>query len=176
MLSMLHRLIKSFLITIFVLIYLVGFSAQAIAGEANLLWQGDGGYQVRAHVIYPDEFTDKSTKIVQVTGLQTLQNLTELTVQIVDDKGQILANYNNVNNGQVKGNDFLQFRFDPINKAIKGWLDIGGAGANDYFLKGQPDASLDLFHLNEYGNEFKIDHNNGAMDIRAGFYSKGRDS
>ncbi|MBE9203930.1 hypothetical protein IQ218_11360 [Synechocystis salina LEGE 06099] len=169
MLSMFHQLVKLFLVFVFVLTAFVGFSTPAIAGEANLLWQGDGGYQVQAHVIYPDEFTDKSTKIVQVTGLQTLQNLTELTVQIVDDRGQILANYDNVDNGQAKGNDFLQFRFDPINKAIKGWLDIGGAGANDYFLKGQPDASLDLFHLDEYGNEFKIDHNNGAMDIRADF-------
>lgn len=166
---MFHQLIKSFLITSFILISFFGFSAQAIAGEATLLWQGDRGYQVQAHMIYSDEFTNKSTKIVQATGSQTLQNLNELTVKIVDNKGQILASYNNVNNGQAKENIFLQFRFDPVNKTIKGWLDIGGVGANDYFLKGQPDASLDLFHLDEYGNEFKIDHNNGTIAFRTNF-------
>ncbi len=166
MLSIFHQLVKLFLIPIFLLTAFVVFSAQAIAGEATLLWQGDGGYQVQAQVIYPDQFTNRSTKIVQVAGLQTLQNLTELTVQVIDDQGQIVASYDNVNNGQAKGNNFLQFRLDPINKTVKGWLDIGGAEANDYFLKGQPGSGLDLFHLDEYSNEFKIDHNNGAIGIK----------
>lgn len=166
MVSIFHQLVKLFLVFIFVLTVFVSFSTQAIAGEAILLWQGDGEYQVRARVVYPNEPRDKSTKIVQVAGLQTLQNLTELTVQIIDGKGQIIANYDNVNNGQVRENNFLQFRFDPISKTINGWLDIGGAEANDYFLKGQPGSSLDLFHLDAYGNEFKIDHNNGAIGIK----------
>ena len=166
MLSIFHPLVKLFLVSVFVLTAFVGFSAQAIAWEATLLWQGDGKYQVRARVVYPDETRDKPTKIVQVAGLQTLQNLTELTVEIIDDKGRIIANYDNVNNGQARENNFLQFRFDPINKTIQGWLDIGGAEANDYFLKGQPGSSLALFHLDAYGNEFKIDHNNGAIGIK----------
>jgi hypothetical protein len=169
MLSIFHPLVKLFLVFIFVLTAFVGFSAQAIAGEVTLLWQGDGEYQVRARVVYPDEFRDNSTKIVQVAGLQTLQNLTELTVQVIDSKGRTIANYDNVNNSQARENNFLQFRFDPINKTINGWLDIGGAEANDYFLKGQPGLGLDLFHLDAYGNEFKIDHNNGVIGIKTDY-------
>jgi hypothetical protein len=134
----------------------------AIAGELNLEWHGDGGYEVGAKVVYPDL---EPGIMVKVAGMQEPQNLTMLRVQVRNSNGKPLASYENVSNGHRGVNDFLQFHFDPDKKQLRGWLDIGGVGKNDYFLKGQPGSGLDLFHLDSEGKESKVDHNNGDFDF-----------
>lgn len=158
------RLFQIYLIVLFATIILAVNPSLTIAGELNLQWHGDQGYQVEAEIIYPDL---NPGKMVEVAGMQAPKNLTMLKVKIRNAKGKELVSYDNVSDGQLENNDFLQFHFDPVGKELRGWLDIGGVGKNDYFLKGQPGFNLDLFHLDNEGKESKVDHNNGDINFSA---------
>ena len=136
----------------------------ALATETQLHWQGDQGYQVRANLIYPDTFT---TGIAAIEGVGKPQQLDALTVRVYDPHGQELAVYENVVAGQSGQDDFLQLHFDVGHQQLRGWLDIGGAVQEDYFLKGQPGVGLDLFYLDAQGKETKVDHNDGQVSLVA---------
>ncbi|MEB3161473.1 MAG: hypothetical protein VKL20_08440 [Synechocystis sp.] len=139
-------------------------SPAALATETQLQWQGDQGYQVRANLIYPDTFT---TGIAAINGVGQPQHLETLLVRVYDPNGQELAVYENVAAGQSGQDNFLQLHFDVGQQQLRGWLDIGGAVGEDYFLKGQPGVGLDLFYLDAQGKETKVDHNDGQVSLVA---------
>ncbi|AIE75100.1 hypothetical protein D082_25710 [Synechocystis sp. PCC 6714] len=163
--SLFYPLFKTFLVLIITLISIIALDGKAIAGEMVVQWQGNTGYQVQAKATYPDNLHEEPGTMVEVMGRQKAKNLSKLEVTVSDAQGKILAAYNNINQDNQGENNFLQFHFDLVNQRLKGWLDIGGVGPSDYFLKGQPGASLALFRLDEYGNESKLDHNSGAIIV-----------
>jgi hypothetical protein len=131
------------------------FPATALATETQWQWQGEQGYQVQINLTYPDTVT---TGIAAIEGRGKPQNLQDLTVQVYDPSGKKLAVYDNVIAGQSGQDDFLQLHFDVAQHQLQGWLDIGGVKPGEYFLKGQPGTSLDLFYLDIQGKETKVDH------------------
>ncbi|MFM1841803.1 MAG: hypothetical protein RLZZ490_536 [Cyanobacteriota bacterium] len=143
------------------------FTPAALATETQLHWQGDQGYQVRANLTYPDTFT---TGIAAIEGVGKPQQLETVTVRIYDPSGEEVAVYENVAAGRSRQDDFLQLHFDVGQQQLRGWLDIGGAVQEDYFLKGQPGVGLDLFYLDAQGKETKVDHNNGLVNLVAEGY------
>lgn len=138
------------------------FPATAMATETRLQWQGDQGYQVQARLTYPDTLTEG---MAAIEGRGKPQNLDALTVEIYNPNGQKLAVYNNLIAGQSGQDDFLQLHFDVAQQQLQGWLDIGGVKPGEYFLKGQPGISLDLFYLDVQGKETKVAHNDGQMSL-----------
>jgi len=136
------------------------FPPTALATETRLQWQGDHGYQVQISLNYPDGLT---RGMVAIEGIGKPRNLEALTVQVYDPNGQPLAVYPKAIAGQSEQNDFMQLHFDIAQQQLRGWIDIGGAVKQDYFLKGQPGISLDLFYLDAQGQETKIDHNDGQI-------------
>lgn len=150
------------LISLVLVVGLFLFPPTVLAAETQLQWQGEQGYQVEARLIYPDHGT---TEMVAIEGKGQPRRLNALTVRIYDPQGQELATYQNVSAGQPGKSDFLQLHFDPQQQQLRGWLDIGGAIGNEYFLKGQAGISLDLFYLDAQGRETKVDHNAGQVGV-----------
>ena len=140
------------------------FPPAAMATETLLQWQGEQGYQVQAHLTYPDQFT---TGMAAIEGIGKPQHLEALTVEIYHPNGKQLAVYDNVVAGQSGQDDFLQLHFDVAQQTLRGWLDLGGAVQEAYFLKGQHNLSLDLLYLDANGKETKLDHNDGQVNFVA---------
>ncbi len=123
---------------------------------------GEGGYQVTADVQYPDEI---SRGVAAIDGIGDAKNLNQLDVKFTDPTNTLLAAYANVESGQSRQDKYLQLHYDIAQQQLLGWLDIGGAIATDYYLKGQPGTQLTLFHLDAGGNELTLDKNQGGLTI-----------
>ena len=143
------------LIQVILVIWLSGWLsiAPVVAATQDFYWQGKAGYGVSVHLDYDETIANKT---IGAKGVGKTNNLELLTVAFYTADGKLIDTYNNVVDGQSKGN-YLEFNLDPVTHQPVGKLDLGGELSGEIYLKGIVDDKLFLLVVQPSGEEQIID-------------------
>lgn len=129
------------------------FAIPVEAITQDFRWTGLAGYSVRGTLDY-DETTN--TKIIAKKGAERTVSLKSLTVTFYTPAGEAIDRYENVVDGEIKGN-YFEVNIDPKTQQLFGNLDLGGEKAGEIFLKGTVDRQLSLVKIAPSGKEYLLD-------------------
>jgi hypothetical protein len=146
-------LINLLIVILIVLASNLGFVTPAKAVTQNFQWTGSTGYSAKATFTY-DETT--ATRIISEQGAGRTNQLKSLVVTFYNPAGETIHQYENVVNGETKGN-YFEFHFDTATQKLFGNIDLGGEMSGELFLKGTVNQKLSLIEIEPSGKEHLID-------------------
>ncbi|OUL21581.1 hypothetical protein BV372_31585 [Nostoc sp. T09] len=135
------------------------FPAQAVT--LNFGWNGDGGYSARGAFNY-DESTAPAS--FSESGFGTTKFLRSLSIAFFNPLNNLVAAYNNVVNSNSTA-QYFKFNFNTVTQEIFGLIDLGGEVAGDTYLSGTVNTNLSLYQVPQFGSDFIIDKNSGAIAV-----------
>ncbi|AFZ36981.1 hypothetical protein Sta7437_3480 [Stanieria cyanosphaera PCC 7437] len=153
MLKLKNLLINLLIVILIVLVSDLTFITQAKAVTQNFQWTGSTGYCAKATFTY-DETT--ATKIISEQGAGRTNQLKSLIVTFYTPAGETIHQYENVVNGETRGN-YFEFNFDTATQKLFGNIDLGGELSGELFLKGTVNQQLSLIEIEPSGEEHLID-------------------
>ena len=115
----------------------------ALAATENFELKSNGGYRLEADFTYQEPW-DEAKKI------------DSLKTRFYNPDGEAIASYDNIVNGEVRG-DYFQFDYDLDTHQPIGEIDLGGESAGDIYLKGSRKAGFSWLKIMPTGEEITVD-------------------
>ena len=125
----------------------------ALAVTQKLEFDTSAGYKIKTIFSYDETL---NLNAIREQGHGKTKAINSMKVSFYKPSGELIANYDNIVDGVVKGN-YFEFNFDPNTQQILGSLDIGGESAGEIYLKGEAARKLSLIEVNNLGEEKEID-------------------
>ena len=110
----------------------------AMATTESFQLHSDKGYRLETSFTYDET--------------EATKDLDFLEVRFYNSDGEMMASYDNIVDGKVRGN-YFEFDYDLNTHQPLGEIDIGGESAGEMYLKGSMKRGFSLIEVKQTGEE-----------------------
>lgn len=147
------KLFTKLTMMLIILIFSLSAISPALALTQELQFNTAAGYIVKTTFSYNEA---QKAEIISEHGQGKTAFIDSMKVSFYQPSGELIANYDNIVDGIVKGT-YFEFNFNPATQQLSGSLDIGGESAGEIYLRGKANQELSLIEVTQSGKEKVLD-------------------